>query len=184
MNNKIINKVCCLFVMLFVCNYAFAYRPSAREKACFSNIRVIHCAVEMYNMDFEDMIKHIEPDTINTLIKGKYLKSEPSKPETTCEYKSIGDLTKDGKIFCKYHGDIEHLVDCECFQYDKYEKFSQNTSDDEFSRNLVRIKKGIEKYHKWNEVKRVLPYGIIGLGIPIVAIIYIISTILSGKKNK
>ncbi len=85
-------------------------RPSARQKACFSNIRVIQGAVEMYNMDSSTMMKELD---LNLLINGngssdiKYLKYHPTKPEVSCSYISIGDLSDDGVIACEYHGDIE-----------------------------------------------------------------------------
>ena len=79
-------------------------RPSARQKACFSNLRVIQGAVEMYNMDNSEFMTKLDLDL---LIKGKYLKELPSKPEESCSYISIGDLSKDGVIACEYHGDLE-----------------------------------------------------------------------------
>ena len=80
-----------------------AARNSAREKACFSNQRVLTGAVEMYNMDHDTMMTTLD---IDTLVKGRYLKSAPKGPEPECEYFSIGDLSKDGVIACKRHGGI------------------------------------------------------------------------------
>ena len=83
-----------------------AARGSARQKACFSNIRVLQGAVEMYNMDNSVMMTDLD---IPTLVKEKYLKSAPKGPEPECEYYSTGDLTKDGVVGCKMHGTLpEH----------------------------------------------------------------------------
>lgn len=77
-------------------------RDSAREKACFSNMRVLQGAVEMYNMDNSADMTNLD---IQKLIKGGYLKTAPKGPEPECEYYSKGDLSSnDGKIACKKHG--------------------------------------------------------------------------------
>ena len=80
-----------LLFFIFINNNAYARRASARDKACFSNIRVIQGAVEMYNMDVDgdSMMRNLD---IDILIKEKYLKSEPSHPETSCKYIAFGDL--------------------------------------------------------------------------------------------
>ena len=44
---------------------------------------------------------------IDILIKEKYLKSEPSHPETSCKYIAFGDLDRDGFVYCEYHGSVE-----------------------------------------------------------------------------
>ena len=78
-------------------------RASARQKACYSNIRVIQGAVEMYNMDVSSMMSGL---SISTLISGNYLKSDPSKPETSCSYKG-DNLDGNGSVYCSWHGDVE-----------------------------------------------------------------------------
>ena len=76
-----------------------------RDKICFSNIRVLQGAVEMYNMDVKKDEEMSNLD-IDILINGKYLKEIPKKPEESCQY--VGsDLNKSGSVFCTYHGDIE-----------------------------------------------------------------------------
>ena len=83
-------------------------RASHREKACFSNLRVIQGAVEMYNMDVDskNLMKTLDLDI---LVKGNYLKKLPDKPEESCLYMSYGDLSShtESLVFCNYHGDIE-----------------------------------------------------------------------------
>lgn len=78
-------------------------RESARAKACYSNQRVISGAVEMYNMDHVEMMTSLD---VQKLVKERYLKVVPSKPEPDCDYLSDGDLTSDGKITCKKHGSV------------------------------------------------------------------------------
>lgn len=82
-------------------------RESARQKACYSNIRVILGAIEMYNMDNSDMMTDVQ---ISLLTAGKYLKSEPTKPETGCSYSASGDVTDTGVVICSLHGDVEGHV--------------------------------------------------------------------------
>lgn len=79
-------------------------RESARQKACYSNIRVILGAIEMYNMDNSAMMSDVQ---ISLLTAGKYLKSEPTKPETACNYVANGDVTDTGFVECTWHGDVE-----------------------------------------------------------------------------
>lgn len=80
-------------------------RGNAREKACYANMRVLLGAVEMYNMDNSVYPKHMDDKLIDELVKGKYLRSKPRKPETECDY--YGDLENNGEICCKLHGTIE-----------------------------------------------------------------------------
>ena len=79
-------------------------RASAKRAACFSNIRTLQGAVEMYNMDNPESMKFLDVDT---LVKNKYLKNYPTPPETNCRYSSEGDLTQDGSVYCKFHGNID-----------------------------------------------------------------------------
>ncbi|MDN5279973.1 MAG: type pilus assembly protein PilA [Clostridiales bacterium] len=82
-------------------------REQAREKACYANMRVILGAVEMYNMDHTDMMTDMSSGNIDTLVSGKYLKSQISKPESGCGYTATGDLDGTGLIQCDVHGTIE-----------------------------------------------------------------------------
>ncbi len=85
-------------------------RAEARRKSCFSNIRVLSGAIEMYNMDNTSFIS--TDLNLKELVKGRYLKSEKNftdpdlLPEKSCEYHIRGDFTQDGLVYCKYHGDI------------------------------------------------------------------------------
>ena len=175
--------------MILICNPAFAYkpyRPSARQKACFSNIRVIQGAVEMYNMDNDTMMKELN---IDDLIKGHYLKEKPYHPETSCKYENKGELDDDGFVFCTYHGDIEGLISCNYDKdngsdYDHYEKLPQNSTIEEINANRERILKLKEKQRKIAKLKGDLKYYGLILGVPIAIILLIMSIVPSRKKHK
>ena len=76
-------------------------RVSNRQKACFSNIRVIQGAVEMYNMDVSTMMDTLD---MNQLISDKYLKPI-TPPETSCSYHGE-KLIDNGEVYCDYHGSL------------------------------------------------------------------------------
>ncbi len=78
-------------------------RASARQKACYSNIRVIQGAVEMYNMDSPNMMDSL---SIQDLQNGHYLKEKPVSPETNCSYQGTS-LENDGSVYCTFHGDLQ-----------------------------------------------------------------------------
>lgn len=79
-------------------------REQAREKGCYANMRVILGAVEMYNMDHTTMMESV---TMTSLVSGKYLKSEITKPEAGCSYTAAGNLADNGLVQCGIHGTIE-----------------------------------------------------------------------------
>ena len=87
-------------------HYRHYRNPRDNMKFCMSNIRIIQGAVEMYNMD-NDKEKMMEILDIDMLIKEKYLKPV-SKPEISCEYYSVGDLSVDGEVACKEHGSLSN----------------------------------------------------------------------------
>ncbi len=70
---------------------------------CYSNLRVIQGAVEMYNMDIKTMMSDLD---IERLLEGKYLKEKPRSPRPECRYFSDGDLTDTGEICCELHGGL------------------------------------------------------------------------------
>lgn len=85
-------------------------REQAREKACYANMRVLLGAIEMYNMDNSHMLSNsIAQGKLVTL---KYLKTEISKPETSCAYSIVGgSISESGKIACGVHGTVESTAD-------------------------------------------------------------------------
>ena len=73
------------------------------QRHCYSNIRVLQGAVEMYNMDSSTMMDRLDVDL---LIKGKYLKERPISPHPNCNYSENGDLSGDGVVVCSIHGGL------------------------------------------------------------------------------
>ena len=98
------------FIAIIACNPAFARRVVARDKACFSNQRVLQGALEMYNMDHEEMLHEMNDDVIELLKKEKYIKGEhiycPEKNKPGY-YRNNRDLCEDGVIYCEYHGSCD-----------------------------------------------------------------------------
>jgi len=87
-------------------------RESAREKACYANIRVIQSAIEQYNMDHSGMIDTCDGTIIAGLKTNQYLKSEPQCPSDPkgaggSIYKNNGQLKNNGIIECPSHGSVE-----------------------------------------------------------------------------
>ncbi len=77
------------------------------SKSCFSNIRVLLGALEMYNMDHDIMISEMNETVMDILFREKYLKQIPVGPvPRRCKYYNHGDLTDTGVIYCEYHGSI------------------------------------------------------------------------------
>lgn len=78
-------------------------REQAREKACYSNIRVLLGAIEMYNMDHSVMLDSPAQGSLTT---NGYLKAEVVCPETGGNY--VGsNLSKDGILSCSLHGTVD-----------------------------------------------------------------------------
>ncbi len=116
-----------LFYIYLCCGFLFIFlgpdpktsggRLSSRFSACYSNIRIIQGAVEMYNMDSNTQMSELKVDD---LIDGHYIKEKPILPEISCSY--LGrDLEKDGNVYCKFHGDIKGIKG-----KDKYTKLSED----------------------------------------------------------
>ena len=73
-------------------------RWQARQKACYSNIRVLQGAVEMYNMDTTPMMTTLSMTNLSGYVKNP---SGIKCPEyTEAAYKEIGDLSNDGEVAC------------------------------------------------------------------------------------
>ena len=80
---------------------------------CFSDIRSMTDAIDMYNMDNPVMITELNDRTLQIVKDLKYLKA--NTPDTTstyrkkCKYHTKGDLTENGFIYCEYHGQSDPL---------------------------------------------------------------------------
>lgn len=79
-------------------------REQAREKACYSNIRVLLGAIEMYNMDHSVMMD--SPNQGSLTGAAGYLKAEVVCPETGGTYQG-SNLSKDGVLSCSIHGTVD-----------------------------------------------------------------------------
>ena len=77
-------------------------RAQARQKACYSNMRVINSAVEMYNMDAVGS-SMMDGLVISDLTSSGYLKAAPTCPETGKSSSYSGSsLTTTGQVHCEY----------------------------------------------------------------------------------
>jgi hypothetical protein len=119
--SKVLSKIIIETIIVFIVSlilsfmampYPDSVRASGRQKACFSNIRVLLGAIEYYNEDHKEKIKDLNEITINCLYKENYLKGELSKPTERCIYYSKGNLDENGEgiIYCDYHGDFEGKI--------------------------------------------------------------------------
>ena len=79
-------------------------REQAREKACYSNMRVLLGAVEMYNMDHSTPLN--TPDQTKLTGNNGYLKAAVACPEATGNY-SGNDLSGNGVLSCSVHGSVD-----------------------------------------------------------------------------
>ena len=106
----------CINLFLSFTNFGYVCikrsRTSSFQKTCFSNIRVLQGAVEMYNMDHEtEPMKTLD---IKTLVESNYLKPNSTEgPDEECEYISKDDLSKDGKVICRFHSDPNYSYEWE-----------------------------------------------------------------------
>ena len=99
-------------VLIFVINFIIQIPPFKKItirndpiKTCYSNIRVLQGAVEMYNMDSDDDNQMKELD-MDLLLDKKYIKNKPLPPKPECKYSSYGDLLGNGYIYCDSHGGV------------------------------------------------------------------------------
>lgn len=84
----------------------FRGKRRSYQDRCFGYQRVITGAIEMYNMDHNEMIKDYNPEVYDLLRKENYLKGDLAD-ETECEFLVEGNLTGDGFIYCLNHGSID-----------------------------------------------------------------------------
>jgi competence protein ComGC len=80
------------------------------QKRCYTNMRVILGAVEMYNMEHKEMLRSIQSyDCVKggILVEEGYLKKPIVPPSDKCEYYTKGVLPEKGAIFCTEHGCVE-----------------------------------------------------------------------------
>ncbi len=99
-----------ILINMIIPKYNRCVRPNARVKSCYSNIRVLQGAIEMYNMDHMTMIstsfdlKPLEDE--NYLKKAEQFVS-PNTSEVSCKYDIDGDMSSGGQVYCHYHGSVD-----------------------------------------------------------------------------
>lgn len=94
------------------CGSAKEKAEEARTLACKANMRVLQGSIEMYNMDNVKMIDALTPEHLGEtglLVKKNYLRKPLKKPDPKCEYKSRGDLSDKGEIYCVFHGSVAEI---------------------------------------------------------------------------
>lgn len=99
-----------MVVLIMMPTRRYGSPTQAREKACYANMRVILGAIEMYNMDHNEMITTRMDDPTkptSILVREKYLKSPITPAETDCYYRIHGDVSGNGVIVCDNHGTVE-----------------------------------------------------------------------------
>jgi prepilin-type N-terminal cleavage/methylation domain-containing protein len=158
-------------------------RGRSRQRACFSIQRVLQGAIEMYNMDVYTMIDTALPggdfgDFETVLVREKYLKDYLEPPEEDCSYGFI-NITKDGSVFCKYHGTIDSSYESPIIP--EYDKSLEKPFSYSYNENKIRIKRERE-YKKFldisGQVVKSPPFLIFAV------IFIIIFTLMIGGKNK
>ena len=87
-------------------NYRRYGGGSARYKVCYSNLRILQGALEMYNMDVDPMMTTLDQSLLR---EGHYIKANEDLvcPEKSKHATYSGEhLTEDGEIICSYHGGL------------------------------------------------------------------------------
>ena len=146
-----------------------------RERACFSNQRVLQGALEMYNMDVGTMMHEMNDDNQKILIEGHYIKAKDPLvcPDTYYkgQYLSEGDLCEDGVIYCSYHGTIDGIKITPGMTFQEYQKEKERLENERKQKEIMARRKEL--------MTQIAIYGgVIGL------ISVIITVISSPKKRK
>lgn len=83
-------------------------RPTHVAHYCISTQNNVMHAIECYNSDNSVLYKELNPsdlvDPESPLLKGKYLRSKIVNVDAKCVFRSYGDLSELGIIYCEYHG--------------------------------------------------------------------------------
>ena len=101
-----------IIIILILCTsdssmFVHPSRTYYQKKDCKRNIKELNTAVEFYIMDHPKMTQSIDQ---NLLLEGKYIKEILGKNyDPPCNYKSLGNLSKDGIFYCELHGDINGM---------------------------------------------------------------------------
>ncbi len=167
-----------------------AYKPareSSRQKACFSNQRVIAGALEMYWMDNSTPIGTTLPgrdfeELENMFIRCHYIKDTLDRPEEDCSY---GIIVKDPEkydydVFCKKHGTIE-TTDYERPIIPSYDESLERPFSIEF-KNLMAKK--YQQRRREKLFRDFLTSPLLSFGIIISAVILCITISIKDRKKR
>lgn len=101
---------------------------------CKSNIRLLKSAIKKYNSESNNSMQRL--DQFKLLEKNYIKKIIIRKPNDDCYYFSYGDLTKDGIVYCDFHGDIEgKKIEQNCSQ--EKENYLKYLDDLELKRKTI-----------------------------------------------
>ena len=160
-------------------------RARARQRACFSNLRVLQGAIEMYNMDNVTMMDTALPngdfgDHEEMLVQGHYLKDYLVPVEEDCAYGFI-DMTGTGTAFCKKHGTLESKDEDNPI-IPEYDKSLEKPFSFAYKENKKRIQREKEYRKMLETTKEILkspPFLIFA-----VVFIIIFTLMIGGKKKQ
>ena len=74
------------------------------QKSCYSNLRVVQGAVEMYNMDSKVMLEELNKETFKNLVIGGYIKEGIACPAGKINKYKGEHLAGDGEVYCGING--------------------------------------------------------------------------------
>ncbi len=186
------------------------HRPDYYADRCHYNVSHLKEVIERYNDTNVTKINELSEITMG------YLKNSYGEPFLSgyytkdCKYLSKGDLTKDGFVYCVYHGDLDDILRCEYYKdYDYHldgidgkddkldkERLPQDCSMEFYRENVGKI---LQKRENEKNKKELLSFigispivmkaiykflGITILGIGILFFIYSIIVTSSTKKNE
>ncbi len=132
--NIIIDTIIVTAIFLFLTNLMEPHykplRPDRIKNDCFSNIRVLYSAVELYNLDHETKINNLNEQTLNILLENQYIKNLPDPFIPKCKYVSKNDLASDsGIIYCEAHGSPDGTIKSIYGESEIYNEVSEKIDD-------------------------------------------------------
>lgn len=105
----------------FRLDFISGVRPEARYMNCYKMQKRILKALERYGKASNTAVLRRLDDNLlfnSESVLEAYLRPIPVPPTTRCSYRSAGDLSSDGIVYCVYHGPVRDSA-----AYRKYEKY-------------------------------------------------------------
>lgn len=106
--------------IVFRLEFISGVRPEPRYMNCFKMQKRIEKALLKYREAGENLkLRRIDDELLFNEASplGKYLRPMPIPPTNNCSYRSAGDLSAEGMLYCVYHGPLQ---DSEVYR--KYEQ--------------------------------------------------------------